>query len=63
MTSSVYTYKNTKDVFDTMYVLSPNAEESELQNPLVFSSLNSISGNSATEWVHTHTKGQPKPTN
>ena len=57
MTPSVYTYKKTKDVFDTMYVLSPNAEESELQNPLVFSSLNSISGNSPTEWVHTHTQG------
>lgn len=44
-----------------MYVLSPNAEESELQNPSVFSSLNFTLGSLATEWVHTRAYTNSSP--
>lgn len=53
MTSSVYIYKK-KDVFNIVYVSSPNAEESEFQVPSICSSLNSVLGNLATTYVQTH---------
>lgn len=40
-----------KDVFNIVYVSSPNAKESEFQVPSVFSSLNSVLGNLATTYV------------
>ena len=43
-----------KDVSDIVYVSSSNAEESEFQVPSAFSSFNSVLGNLATMYAHTH---------